>query len=308
MNHLDHIRGVIAPNLTFFHRDGSVDEAMSSQHMDWILDNGINGLFVTGTYGSGYLMTLEQRTQVYRLARQSSDRHPGSFVIAHVGANDTASSVELTRAAVGCGADAISAIAPYNFKYTEAELLAYYQALIDAADSVPVFAYNNPSITGQPIKFSTVKKLQALGIAALKDSSIDMQLVSSIYADNRLNQKDFKYISGTTTGWLTFRKLGVDTMIAGMCNYVPELVSRFYRLSLEEDDIPALKASRILEDLSSVVKVGNSLLSCHLALQARGWDPGYMKAPLSGDWDRYADLQPAIKDAICRAVVDMARL
>lgn len=302
------IKGSIAPNLTFFDAEGNIDEAITRWHMNWILDNGVNGLFVTGTYGSGYLMSPAQRVRVYEIAKEVSEAHEGTFVIAHVGANDTATSVFLTENARKLGFAAVSAINPYTFKYTDDELLGYYKALIAVAGDMPVFAYNNPDLTNKVIDFKMVKKLQAIGIAAIKDSSINIQLASSIYNDNFLTGKDFKYISGTTTAWLSFRKLGCEAMIAGVCNYAPELVSALYRISYSGDEEKANKAYQLVNKVGSAVKVGNSLVSSHIALKARGFEAGFMKAPLQVNYEAYAEKMPAIRAVIDEAVEEMKKL
>ncbi|MCI8610272.1 MAG: dihydrodipicolinate synthase family protein [Firmicutes bacterium] len=305
------IKGSIAPNLTFFDKEGNIDEETTRRHQNWILENGVNGLFVTGTYGSGYLMSPEQRIRIYEIAKEVSDAHPGTFVIAHVGANDTATSVYLTKKAVEMGLDAISAINPYTFKYTDDELIGYYQALVEAAggeSGLPVFAYNNPDLTHKVIDYKMIKKLKAIGIAAVKDSSINIQLATNIYNDNKLHHEDFKYISGTTTGWLAFRKLDCDTVIAGVCNYAPELVAGLYRLSMAGDEEKAMKAYELVNGVSSKVKTGNSLVSSHIALKARGFEPTYMKAPLTVDYQGAADKLPALKEAIDEAVAAMKEL
>ena len=302
------IKGSIAPNLTFFDPQGNIDEAITRWHMNWILDNGVNGLFVTGTYGSGYLMSPDQRVRVYEIAKEASEAHEGSFVIAHVGANDTATSVYLTENARRLGFAAVSAINPYTFKYTDDELLGYYKALVAAAGDMPVFAYNNPDLTNKVIDFKMVKKLQSIGIAAIKDSSINIQLASSIYHDNAMNGKDFQYISGTTTAWLALHQLGCNAMIAGVCNYAPELVSALYRISCSGDAEKANKAYQLVNKVSGAVKKGNSLVSSHIALKARGFDAGFMKAPLMVDYEAAADAMPAIRAAIDDAVAEMKKL
>ena len=225
------IKGSIAPNLTFFDKEGNIDEETTRRHQNWILENGVNGLFVTGTYGSGYLMSPEQRIRIYEIAKEVSDAHPGTFVI----------------------------------------------------------AYNNPDLTHKVIDYKMIKKLKAIGIAAVKDSSINIQLATNIYNDNKLHHEDFKYISGTTTGWLAFRKLDCDTVIAGVCNYAPELVAGLYRLSMAGDEEKAMKAYELVNGVSSKVKTGNSLVSSHIALKARGFEPTYMKAPLTVDYQGAAD-------------------
>jgi len=277
------IRGVVAPNLTFFNEDGSVNKEKCAWHMNWMLDKGVNGLFVTGTYGSGYLMSIEERISIFLLAKEISTNHPGTYVIAHVGCPDTASSVILAKAADEIGIRAVSAIAPYNYKYTDGEILRFYESLVNSSD-IPVFAYNNPEITGRPITYKMVKELEKIGIHGLKDSATNIQLATGIYNNNVLNKKCFQYITGTTSGWIGFHKLGVDTMIAGMCNYVPELVVDLYTYSFI-DESKALRIYQIIDDLGAGVKLGNSLVSSHIALHSRGFDAGHMRLPLSVSYD-----------------------
>lgn len=300
------IKGIIAPNLTFFKENGSMDEDKCRWHMDWVLSSGVDGLFVTGTYGSGYLMNLDERVKMYEMAKEVSDKYPGTFVIAHVGCSDTGSSVYLTRAAERCGASAVSAIAPYNYKYTEDELLNYYSE-IARASGIPVFAYNNPEITGSALSYKLITRLEAAGIAGLKDSSVNIGLFTSIYNSCKVNNSEFKYISGTTTGWLTFQKMGADTMIAGMCNYLPEAVEALYRYSLTDPE-KAIKVYEICSGLSSKIKQGNSVASSHIALKARGFDPGYTRLPLTVSYEDKMEKISVISRYITGALSEISSL
>lgn len=294
------IKGIIAPNLTFFTTDGKVDEDKSIWHMHWMLEKGVNGLFVTGTYGSGSLMTLEERIKLFKTARTISEQHPGSFVIAHVGCPDTESSVLLTKAAHEAGVDAVSAIVPYNYKYTDDEILRFYSQIVKSAN-IPVYAYNNPDLTNITISLKLVKRLEESGVAGLKDSAINMQLVSSILNSNAISGRRFHYISGTTTGWLVFQKIGIDTMIAGMCNYVPEIVEALYRYSFT-DPHKAAKVYEIVNELGSIIKVGNSVASSHISLKARGFDPGFARLPLTVSYDDKKEKISQIANLIDEAI------
>lgn len=300
------MKGIIAPNLTFFNKEGDIDLEKCKWHMDWILGKGVNGLFVTGTYGSGYLMTLEERVTMFKLAKKVSEKHHGTFVIAHTGCPDTASSVRLTQAAAECGLDAASAIGPYNYKYTDDEMLNFYNALVNAAE-IPIFAYNNPEVTGMPVTYKLVKRLEDVGIVGIKDSAINMQLVTSIINNNKINNKNFKYISGTTTGWLAFQKIGIDTMIAGMCNYTPEIVVALYNYSFTCPE-KAIRLYEICNDLSSRIKIGNSVASSHISLKARGFEPGYTRLPLSVSYNDKNEKITAISNYINIALKEAASL
>ena len=296
------IKGTLVPALTFFDKDGNIDEKFTSWHMNWVLDNGVNGLFVTGTYGSGYLMSPEQRVRVYEIAREITKSHPGTFAVAHVGANDSATSVYLTEHARDLGYDAVRAVNPYTFKYRDDELVGYYSDLVKAAGSMPIFAYNNPSLTSKAIGMDLVRKFAEVGVSAMKDSSLNRDLALSIREFRENEGADFEYISGSTKDWDYFRTIGVKAMIAGACNYVPDLVSSMYRLSLKDDDESFMKACESVNYLSSFTKVGNSLISSHLALRSRGYDVPYMKRPLICPYDEYKEKMAEDKAAIDEAV------
>ena len=228
------VKGVLVPNITFFTEDNKVDIEKTKWHMGWMFDNGVNGLFVTGSYGVGPLMTNEERIEIFKAAKEVSDAHPGTDIVAHVGTADTASTVELAKAAEAIGVDAVGAVPPYYFAFTKDEVISYYKAIADAV-SLPVYAYNNPKTTRITIDFNMVQKLQAVGVKGLKDSTINVPLLSRTFYDAKLNGKDFKVIIGTSNGWLPFCLMGIDTMIAGMCNYAPEIVSAVYKYTTTGD-------------------------------------------------------------------------
>lgn len=296
------IKGALVPALTFFDKDGNIDENFQHKHMDWVLANGVNGLFVTGTYGSGYLMTLEQRVKIFKMAKTVSESHPGTFVVAHVGANDTASSVYLTEYAADLGLDAVSAVNPYTFKYRDDELVGYYEDLVKAAGDMPVFAYNNPSLTSKVIDIELVRKFASVGVKAMKDSSLNRDLANAIKEFSETEGVEFEYISGSTKDWPYFNSIGVKAMIAGACNYAPDLVASMYRLSQKADNETFVKASDTVNHISDFIKVGNSLISSHLALSSRGYEVPYMKRPLVCPYEKYADKIREDKEEINKAI------
>jgi dihydrodipicolinate synthase/N-acetylneuraminate lyase len=278
------LKGVISPSIVLFHEDGSVDYEKSVAHMAWMLEAGVNGLFVTGTYGSGYLLSLEERVKLCRLAQELTEKHAGTFVIAHTGCIDTASSVALTKKVYDLGIGAVSAISPLIYDYTESDIKRYYDTLLGAAD-LAVYAYNNPGLTGYALSLELIEELKALGLSGIKDSSADLGLAAHFCADK---EQTFQYITGTASGWLGMREAGVMAMIAGMSNYLPEFVVALYKTSYS--DPAACKAvNEIIKSVGSKLKFGNSLVSSHITLKARGLAAGHMRLPLYVDYEGNAE-------------------
>lgn len=286
------IVGVLAPNITFFGEDGSVDLGATERHMRWMLTNGINGLFVTGSYGCGPLMTIGERSEVFRLAKSVAADFADAYVIAHVGCADTASSIELARVADQIGVDAVSAVPPTYYTYPNDRVVDYYAAIVEAT-SLPVFAYNNPVTTKTKMSLKLIQKLQEVGLKGVKDSSMDVKFLSSVYYDAKNNGKDFKTIIGTSTGWLPFYYMGINTMIAGMSNYAPEIISALYRATIAGDVALSEKLYALVIDYSDKLKFINSTVVSHMVLKARGLEYGDTRRPMSlpaSDHPKYAEL------------------
>jgi len=273
------IRGVLAPNITIFDKEGIIDTEKTEKHMRWMFENGVDGFFLTGSYGAGPLMTLEERASIFTLAKKVAKDFPEKFLIAHVGTADTASAVQLSKKAEIAGVDAIGAVPPFYYKYSDEEVVRYYEEIVKSVN-IPVYAYNNPTTTRVKFSVSTVEKLQKVGIVGLKDSSLDMLFLTQVYYNTKNNKKDFHVIIGTEVGCLPMYLMGIDTIIGGMCNYVPELVSIMYKLVKEGPREEAERVYEAIMDFRKIMSVADSTIVSHMALYARGFDAGFPRKPM----------------------------
>lgn len=294
------IKGVLVPNITIFDKEGNFDKAKTEWHMRWMFENGVDGFFLTGSYGAGPLMTVEERVEVFKLAKKVVKDFPGKKLVAHVGTADTASAVRLAKEAEEVGVDAIGAVPPFYYKYSDDEVVKYYEDIVKAV-SLPVYAYNNPTTTRVKFTLETVEKLQQVGVVGLKDSSLDMSFLTQVYYNAKNNHKKFQVIIGTEVGCLPMYLMGIDTIIGGMCNYVPELVSAMYKLVVKG---PLEKAEKVYESIMSfrkVMSIADSTIVSHMALYARGFDAGYPRRPMMlpefGD-ERYSFMKKQIDKAL----------
>ncbi|WP_066455611.1 dihydrodipicolinate synthase family protein [Anaerotruncus rubiinfantis] len=293
------IKGSLVPNITFFKKDNTIDYDKCRWHMKWMFDNGVHGLFLTGSYGAGPLMTNEERISIFKLAKEVKDQYEGKFLIAHVGCADTDSTVALAKAAEEIGVDALGAVPPFYYTYTEDRVIEYYRAIASAV-KIPVYAYNNPFTTKTTMTLKTVLKLQEAGVKGVKDSSMNVAFITNVFYDAKINRKDFKTIIGTSTGWLPFSTMGIDTMIAGMCNYAPEIISAMYEYTIKGDMEKAEKAYRIMMEYSGKCKFVDSTIASHMILKARGFDCGLPRLPMSLPQDsdpKYAELKADFEKA-----------
>jgi len=274
------IRGSLVPNITFFDAQGGLDLEKTRWHMDWMFDKGVDGLFLTGSYGAGPMMTNAERIQVFEIAKQVASGFKGRVLIPHVGCIDTQSTLELAIAAERIGVDGIAAVPPFYYKHAEDLILRFYKDIVDAV-SIPVYAYNNPETSRFTFTLNTVYKLQEMGLAGLKDSPVEVGFLSSVFYDAKVKQKPFEIILGTSKGWLPYYFMGSRAMIAGMNNWAPEVIALLVKATFEEDFARAEKAYLVMMELSRKMHFTDSTIASHMGLYARKYHGGYPRLPMA---------------------------
>ena len=136
---------ILTAMVTPFDDDLAVDHAGAERLAAWLLDNGSDGLVVAGTTGESPTLTDDEKLELFRVVIAAvGDRAP---VVAGTGTYDTRHSIELTRAAERCGADAALVVTPYYNKPPERGLIEHFRAVAAATD-LPVIIYNIPGRSG----------------------------------------------------------------------------------------------------------------------------------------------------------------
>ncbi|GAK55270.1 dihydrodipicolinate synthase [Candidatus Vecturithrix granuli] len=273
------IQGSLVPNITIFDEHGSIDREKTGWHIRWMFEKGLDGLFLTGSYGAGPMMTTEERIGIFKLAKEAASEFSGKFLLPHVGCIDTKSTVELAKAADTIGVDAIGAVPPFYYKHEEKLIIQYYKEIIESVNT-PVYAYNNPETSRFTFSFNTVLKLQELGLKGLKDSPLNVGFLSRVNYDAKVNKKDFQIIIGTSTGWLPFYYMGVRATIGGMNNWAPEIMTEMIKATFEGNMERAERAYLVMLDLSAKMHFTDSTIASHIALYARGFNAGFPRKPM----------------------------
>jgi len=273
------IKGSLVPNITIFDEAGRIDIEKTRWHMDWMFGKGVDGLFLTGSYGAGPLMTNEERVSIFELAKDVAKRYPGKILLPHVGCIDTAHTVELAKEAERIGVDAIGAVPPFYYKHNDEAVIAYYKAIL-AAVKTPLFAYNNPETSRYTFNLKTARTLMDAGLAGMKDSPLSIGFISQVYYGAEEAGRDFQLIMGTSTGWLPLYHMGVRACIAGMNNWAPEIMTELVRATFAGEWDRARKTYLVMMDLSGKLHFADSTIASHMALIARGFDAGFPRKPM----------------------------
>jgi 4-hydroxy-tetrahydrodipicolinate synthase len=170
--------------------DGAVDYDGAARLAAYLVDDMRNeGLVVNGTTGEAPTTTDEEKAHLVKVVREAvGDR---ATVIAGVGTNITAHSVELAKQAEKAGANGLLVVTPYYSKPAQTALIAHFTAIADAT-ALPSIIYDIPSRTGIAVATDTLVRLAAHPrIAAVKDAKGDLAATSQV-----LSRCDLAYYSG----------------------------------------------------------------------------------------------------------------
>jgi 4-hydroxy-tetrahydrodipicolinate synthase len=161
---------VLTAMVTPFDVDGELDLAVAADVARWLVDQGNDGLVVSGTTGESPVLSDEERIDLWRAVRDAVDVP----IVVGSTSNDTAHSVKLTAAAADTGVDGVLAVTPYYSRPPQAGLDAHFRAVADATD-LPVMLYDVPIRTARKIATETTLRLahEVPNIVALKDAGGD---------------------------------------------------------------------------------------------------------------------------------------
>ncbi|MDH4308868.1 MAG: 4-hydroxy-tetrahydrodipicolinate synthase [Acidimicrobiia bacterium] len=167
---------VLTAMVTPFGDDGAVDHGRLARLARFLVDNGSDGLVVTGTTGESPTLGFEEKLACYRTVVEAVGSR--AVVVAGTGTYDTAESVLLSQRAADMGVAGLMAVTPYYSKPGQSGIRAHFEAIADATD-LGVLVYNIPGRTGSRIELSTLAALaEHPNIVATKDAVMDLDFTS----------------------------------------------------------------------------------------------------------------------------------
>lgn len=243
-------------------KNGKVDEEAYRRHIEWQLEQGINGLVPCGTTGESATLSHEEHQNVIRICvDQVKKRVP---VIAGAGSNNTREAISLTRFAKEAGADAALHITPYYNKPTQEGLYQHFKA-ISAEVALPVIMYNVPGRTGCCMTPETTVRIakEIPHMVGIKEATGNMVHVSGILEDC---PADFMVLSGDDFTVLTLLALGGCGVISVSSNVAPSMMAGLCAAFAKGDLAEARRLHYALEPLNRVMFVETNPIPVKTAL------------------------------------------
>ncbi len=274
------ISGLIAAPYTPFDASGGLNLSVIEGYAEYLVMNGVTGVFVCGTTGEWpALSTGERKSILEEWVRCSGGR---LRVIAHVGGNDINQCIELARHAARAGADATGMVAPSFFKPSDPHSLLSFLAL-PAAETAgkPFYYYHIPSITGVNVNVSEMLKTAEDMIPNFAGVKFTHSDLFDMHKCIDFENGHFQVMHGFDEILICGLVLGVTAAVGSTYNYMPsvylELIDAFGKGDMARARERQLYSVRIVTLLN---KYGGSTVAGKAIMKFMGVDCGPNRLPL----------------------------
>jgi 4-hydroxy-tetrahydrodipicolinate synthase len=263
---------VLTAVVTPFKADGSLDLDGFRSLARHLVDNGSDGLVVTGTTGESPTLSDDERFELYEAAvDEVGDR---ATVIAGTGTYSTAHSVHLTERANGFGVDGFLVVTPYYNKPPPRGIVEHFRAIAAVTDK-PIVVYNIPSRVVLNLETDTIAEIAGLAnVTAVKQANADLEQA------RRIVELGLDLYAGDDDLILPFLELGA---VGGVCvhtHVVGPQVKELIRLYRAGDVEGARALDERLRPALGILKVAPNPIAIKAALNMLGLEVGGLRLPL----------------------------
>ena len=264
---------ILTAMVTPFTPAGELNEPATRRLLRHLVEHGSDGVVVSGTTGEASTLSDQEKLRLLDIALDEIGDE--ATVIAGTGSNDTAHSVDLTRAATEHGAHAVLAVTPYYNKPQRAGLLAHFRAIADATDR-PVLIYNIPArcvINLDPGLQAELARTE--NIVGVKQANSDMEQARRV-----MEEAGLALYAGDDNLLRPFTEIGGAGGICVSSHLFGDQMREMYEAASAGDSERAREIDGSLQDgyETLFMTVGTTMVKASLELL--GFDVGGLRLPL----------------------------
>jgi 4-hydroxy-tetrahydrodipicolinate synthase len=281
---------ILTAVVTPFREDGSVDYERFRELARFLVDNGSDGLVVTGTTGESPTLTDDERFELYAAAVDAvGDR---ATVVAGTGTYSTAHSVHLTARAHELGVHGFLVVTPYYSKPPARGIVEHFRAIGEVSDR-PIVVYNIPGRVVINIGPETMAELAELPtVKAVKQANDDLDQA------RRIVELGLDLYAGDDNLIFPFLRLGGTGGVCVHTHVVGPQVKRMVETFRSGDEEGARRIDEETEPAYELLKVAPNPIAIKAALNLLGHEVGGHRLPLVPATD---DEVARVRDCLERA-------
>ena len=232
-----------------------------------------DGIVVNGTTGESPTTTDSEKAEIVKAVVEAVGSD--AAVVAGVGTNDTAHTIELAHQAAEAGADGLLVVTPYYSKPSQAGIIEHFTAVADATD-LPIMLYDIPGRTGTPIETKTLIELaDHARIVAVKDAKGDLFAATEL-----METTDLAWYSGDDPLNLSWLAAGATGFIS-VIGHVAATELKALRDAFDAGDLATARTIAVrLAPLQRAMGRLGGVAFAKAALRLRGVEVGAPRLPI----------------------------
>lgn len=257
-----------------------------------LVENGADALIINGTTGESPTVFYPQKMKLFEAVVSEIDGEVP--VIANVGDNCTADTVDFARDVQKLGVDGFMLVVPYYNKPPQEGLYQHFKTIAGSID-LPCILYNIPGRCVINMTAETTLRLanEVDNIVAIKEASGNLEQVSAILAGA---PEGFEVYSGDDALTYDIMKLGGAGVISTIGNVAPERMKEIVDLCAAGDFEAAAKANKALLPLMNELFITSNPIMVKEALNLLGFPVGGVRLPLvNATADQSAELAEVMR-------------
>ncbi|MEH6907329.1 4-hydroxy-tetrahydrodipicolinate synthase [Neobacillus drentensis] len=261
--------------VTPFDQNGEVDFNATRNLVDYLIENGTDGIVVAGTTGESPTLSSEEKVALFQfVVAVVNGRVP---VIAGTGSNNTRASISLTKQADEAGVDGIMLVAPYYNKPSQEGMYQHFKAIAEST-SLPIMIYNIPGRCAVNISVETLVRLSQLpNIVAVKEASGNLDAMAEIISRTPSDFSLYSGDDGLTLPVLAIGGTGVVSVASHVIgNEMKDMIQLFKNGQVQE----AASAHRRLLPIMKALFTAPNPAPVKAALNINGVNVGGLRLPL----------------------------
>lgn len=220
---------LIPAMITPFDSDLKLDLDTAQKLAVRLIEGGSDSLIISGTTGESPTLTHAEKIALFKAVVEAADGK--APVIANVGGNCTAESVDLALEVQNLGVDGFMTVVPYYNKPPQEGLYAHFKTIAKAVD-LPIILYNIPGRCVVNMTAETTLRLarEFDNIVAVKEASGKLDQVKEIVEGA---PEGFSVYSGDDAATLDIMGLGGVGVISTIANVAPERMKEIVSFAAE---------------------------------------------------------------------------
>lgn len=292
-------KGIYTPIITILNEEGKFDFPKMENHINNLINNGINGILFFGSIGEFFAFTTEEKKQMIDFAVEKVNKRVP--VLIGVGGTIMDETIDLAKYCKSTGVDGIIIISPYYFGPTVKAAELFFSTIASAVD-IPIMLYNFPARTGNDLTPDLVYKLaiKHKNIVAIKDTVDNISHTRKIIQKVKAARPEFTVLSGFDEYYLVNRVSGGDGVLCGLTNVEPKLFSTLHQAYENKDFITVEKCAKRVSILMKLYDTTDLFITgIKAAVKAKGLDIStYTKEPaVQLTDDQYVNIENIIEEA-----------